>query len=250
MMPDGAQIHFVEAGVGTDPLRRNIAHHVGDDPKRVKERRLALSRECARPILWMNQTHSTKLARVFLDATGPLCEVGGQTCPIDIDNPLGLIDADGVLVDARQWPQAPGIAVMTADCLPVVLSADNGQIVAAIHAGRRGLLDGILFRALERFNDLHACALHAMIGPTICGRCYEVPESMRARSVRVCPELMSTSSWGTPALDLVAGAIAQLRQGGCDDIELDGRCTREDHHLHSYRRTPSCGRNATVIVPA
>ncbi len=246
----GARIRLVEAGAGADPLRANIGHHVGDDPALVAERRRALARELERPILWMNQTHSARVGLLTLADSAPVLDLGDGARAFDPEDPLAHIDADGLLIDAREWPGAPGVAVMTADCLPVLLAADEGRVVAAVHAGRRGLLDAILTRALEGFAALDAGPVHAAIGPAICGSCYEVPEEMRAESSRSRPELASTTSWGTPALDLVEGARAELARGGCVDITIDGRCTLEDVRLHSYRRDPACGRNAAIVLPA
>ncbi len=246
----GAPIRLVEAGRGADPLRGNIAHHVGDDPAAVLERRRSLASALGRPILWMNQTHSSVVALASKGPSGPIADVDGAPRALDLVDPLAHVDADGLVVDARDWEGAPAVAVMTADCLPVLLAGADGRIVAAVHAGRRGLFDSILTAAVERIRALDAASpIEAYIGPAICGRCYEVPGSMRDECGAARPESPSTTSWGTPALDLVRAAEAELLGVGCSAVRLDGRCTLEDAALHSYRRDPHCGRNAAIIAP-
>src|SRR3954462_4433897 len=88
--------------------------------------------------------------------------------------------------------------------------------------------------------------LQAWIGPSICGRCYEVPAAMQAEACSRLPALAAETSWGTPALDLAAGAAAELGQLDVRVHRAPG-CTREDAGLFSYRRDPGCGRFAGLI---
>ncbi|MFC2570732.1 MAG: polyphenol oxidase family protein, partial [Schaalia sp.] len=161
----------------------------------------------------------------------------------------GTVDADGIIVDARGWQGAPALAVQTADCLPVVFSAASGQIVAAVHAGRRGLLGGILDKTVDRIRSLDGGPIDALIGPAICGRCYEVPADMADESEELMPGIRSVTSWDTPALDLPRAAASTLGARGVR-VEIDERCTLEDADLFSYRADSSCGRQALIIVPA
>ena len=161
----------------------------------------------------------------------------------------GPVRADGIVIDARGWVGAPGLAVQTADCLPVVLAADAGRVVAAVHAGRRGLLGGILTRAVDAIRELADGPIDALIGPAICGSCYEVPVQMVRESEAVVPGIGAVTSWGTPSLDLPRAAAALLADAGVC-VEIDPRCTLEDGDLFSYRADPACGRQALIIVPA
>ncbi|HET8599686.1 MAG TPA: polyphenol oxidase family protein [Segeticoccus sp.] len=127
------------------------------------------------------------------------------------------------------------LLVRAADCVPVVLADPDAGVVGVAHAGRRGVEGGVVPSAVEQMRDLGARELTAWIGPHICGACYEVPAAMQAEVAAVVPETASTTSWGTPALDLGAGVRAQLVAAGATVRDVS-RCTREDAGLYSYRR--------------
>ena len=245
----GARVHLTEVDPGTGALCGNVGMHVGDDPSLVRERRQSLAQRLGRDVVWMDQTHSIRveLLRVCGDE---LVNVDSEAA---IGHPApgewGPVDADGVVIDARGCQGAPALAVQTADCLPVVFSAASGQIVAAVHAGRRGFLGGILARAVERIRSLADGPIDALIGPAICGSCYEVPAGMAEESEALMPGIRTLTSWGTSALDLPHAAASSLEALGVD-VDIDARCTREDPSLFSYRRDSSCGRQALIIVPA
>ena len=245
----GARIHLTEVDPGTGALCGNVGLHVGDDPSLVRERRQSLAQRLGRDVVWMDQTHSTRveLLRVCGD------ELVNVDSEATLEHPApgewGPVDADGVVIDARGCQGAPALAVQTADCLPVVFSAASGQIVAAVHAGRRGFLGGILARAVERIRSLADGPIDALIGPAICGSCYEVPAGMAEESEALMPGIRTLTSWGTSALDLPHAAASSLEALGVD-VDIDARCTREDPSLFSYRRDSSCGRQALIIVPA
>jgi len=236
------RILLTEAGPGDDPLRANVGLHVGDDPVAVHRRRARLAADIGRAVVWMDQTHSARVE--VLTAA----DAGRWTGP-----EWGPVEADGVVVDARGWADAPAAAVLVADCLPVVLATADGCTVAAVHAGRRGLQDGILTecvaRIVERRGRGAPAALRAIIGPAICGACYEVPADLRDRVARTHPGAASTTSWGTPSLDLPRAAGEELRALGVAVDERVWPCTRESLRLHSHRRDPSCGRQAGVVAP-
>ncbi|MCI1641275.1 MAG: polyphenol oxidase family protein [Actinomyces sp.] len=228
------------AGPGGGSLRANLALNVGDDPALVHGRRAGLSRRLGRAVVWMAQTHSTRVDVVSGSDAGRW------------EGPeWGPLECDGVVVDARDWPGAPAVAVVVADCLPVLLATADGMTVAAVHAGRRGLAGGILTEAVARLRSLRGedAEVHAAIGPAICGRCYEVPDSLRAEVARTHPAAWATTSWGTASLDLPAAAREELAGLGVA-VRAVGACTRETPVLHSYRRDPACGRQAGVIAPA
>lgn len=158
----------------------------------------------------------------------------------DPDDPFP--DADALVT------QEAGVALLAraADCVPVLLAADTGT-VGAVHAGREGVRRGVVGAAVGRMRELGADGIHGWVGPHICGRCYEVPEEMRDEVAAAVPATSATTSWGTPALDLGAGVLAQLAEAGVGATEVGG-CTREDGRLHSHRRDgAAAGRMAGVV---
>jgi YfiH family protein len=141
-----------------------------------------------------------------------------------------------------------GVALLAraADCVPVLLVAETGEIGAA-HAGREGVRRGVVTATVERLRQLGADGLRAWVGPHICGGCYEVPEELREDIATAVPATRATTTWGTPSLDLGAGVLSQLAEAGVPVVRVGG-CTREDDALHSYRRDgAAAGRLAGVV---
>ena len=223
---DGLWIAFTDNAAG------NLALHVGDSPAAVQSRRSSMETELGvapGSLRFMNQVHSANVGVASTAQPAPPPETE---------------------IDALVSPQADvPLAVMVADCLPVVFAgstAGGGQASAVAHAGRRGLLDGVLVNTVSALRAVGASDIRAWVGPSICGRCYEVPEKMRTASCEQLPRLYSETSWGTPALDLPAGAEAQLETLGVETRRLGG-CTLEDSRLFSYRRNPQTGRFAGLV---
>lgn len=138
------------------------------------------------------------------------------------------------------------LCVVTADCVPVLLS--DGRRIAAVHAGWRGLVAGVLGAALDRFPEPHQVA--AWIGPAIGVCCYEVGEDVAARLEATVPDVAITvRSAARPHVNLRAASMAQLRARGVADIRQIDLCTRcERRQLWSYRRDgPRSGRNLALI---
>jgi len=158
--------------------------------------------------------------------------------------PGGEVAEGDALVTTRR---RTGLMVRVADCVPVVLADPETGVVGAVHAGRRGVEADVVTRAVERMRDLGARDVQAWIGPHICGRCYEVPEAMRAAVAAAVPAAYAQTSWGTPALDLGAGVEDQLAAAGVAAIRVAG-CTFEDDRLHSFRRDGAAsGRFAGLV---
>lgn len=140
------------------------------------------------------------------------------------------------------------IAILVADCLPVAFSTDYGPTAIA-HAGRVGLLDGILENTVEqlRRRDVEQSGqIYATIGPGICGECYEVPQEMLEDASAKHPSLASQTSWGTPALDLPAAAEAILNNAEVQ-VRRVHECTFTNEQLYSHRRRPGAGRLAGIV---
>lgn len=142
-----------------------------------------------------------------------------------------LVQADAMVTTIA----GVALCIRVADCVPVMLADVDRGVLGAVHAGRVGLLEGVLVNTVARMRELGARDIVGWIGPHVCGDCYEVPADM-ARSVAAThPEVVTTTSWGTPALDLGVGAELQLVELGVEALRLDP-CTMTSDDLHSHRR--------------
>jgi YfiH family protein len=134
----------------------------------------------------------------------------------------------------------PGIdvAVRVADCVPVALADADVGIVGVAHAGRVGLLAGVLPATVDAMVSLGARPdrVRAWIGPHVCGDCYEVPRAMADEAERVLPGVAARTSWGTPSLDLGGAAARQLAGLGLAAVERHDPCTMTTPTLFSHRR--------------
>ncbi len=130
----------------------------------------------------------------------------------------------------------PGLALMVrvADCVPVLFADASAGLIGAAHAGRAGLLGGVLEATVAALRACGARSLQAWIGPHICGSCYEVPTHMAAQAADQLPQCAATTSWGTPAIDMGAGAAALL--AGLEVAVADhAPCTMTSDALFSHR---------------
>lgn len=209
----------------------NLGGHVGDEPGAVAANRAAVAaRLGVERVVWMGQVHGADVAVV-----GP-AGAGEQ------------VDGVDALVTA-----SPGVAVgvLVADCVPVLLTSERGGL-AAVHAGRRGVQAQVVLRALETLERLDGSPVTALVGPAVCGACYEVPASMQQEVCDAVPQARSTTRQGTPGLDLRAAVAAQLASRDVRARVLGGGgsrlCTVEDPDLFSYRRDGTTGRFAGVAV--
>lgn len=162
-----------------------------------------------------------------------------------MDRPRFTPPVDGLVTATRGL----ALAVLTADCVPVLLADPVAGVVAAAHAGRPGMVAGIVPEAIDAMELLgaEAARIVARTGPAVCGRCYEVPEAMRAEVAAVEPAAYGETSWGTPAVDVVAGVHAQLERLGVHDRERSPVCTLESRDHFSYRRDRTTGRLAGYV---
>ncbi len=197
----------------------NLAQHVGDSAETVARNRELLSKITG-PIQFMNQVHGDEVVEVKSIGDDPTCDA--------------LIT------------RAPGIAlaVMVADCIPLLLSSST--VIGAVHVGRRGLMNSVAVKAVEAMRTLGADQIHAQLGPSICGRCYEVPQELADEVVAKHPAASSLTNNLTPALDLPRALIADLVAIGVT-YEASAICTLENDEYFSYRRHNITGRNAGVV---
>ena len=206
----------------------NLAEHVGDDPETVRLNRGKLADGFGLPSepVWLNQIHSTQVKRVNL---APVTE-----------------SADA------SWTDKPGVvcAVMTADCLPLLLCDHTGVRVAAAHAGWRGLLNGIIESTLEAL-AVPGSQLLAWMGPAIGPDAFEVGDEVRQAFVAVDPgaaTAFQAKGDGKWLADLYALTSRRLRAQGVDRISGGEYCTYTDSdRFFSYRRDGVTGRMASLI---
>jgi YfiH family protein len=213
----------------------NLADHVGDRSEHVLDNRSLLRSRLGLPgePLWLQQVHGT---RVLSDPTVSSVKIAVGRAP----------EADGACT------RAPGVvcAVMTADCLPVLLCDRQGTRVAALHAGWRGLAAGILEGGIAAMGGV-AGEILVWIGPGIGADAFEVGSEVRARFVDDDPDAalaFRPSGSGRHWADLVALARHRLSRLGVTEIHGGGYCTFSDPtRFFSYRRDGVTGRMASMI---
>jgi YfiH family protein len=200
----------------------NLAEHVGDEPAAVARNRNGLAEA------------------LEVDAVVVARQVHGRDV-VCVDRPF---DGEPPEADAlvTRTPRL-ALAVLVADCTPVVVAAPAEGVVGVAHAGRAGLAAGVALALVDAMRDLGAGELVARVGPSICPRCYEVPLRLREQVADVVPEARSVSRTGTPALDVAGGVLAQLAPHVTSLRQLPG-CTAEEPDLYSYRRDGQTGRSA------
>ena len=209
--------------------RFNLSAGVGDDPAAVAANRRRLGAELGVPVVFLTQVHGTRVATV--DAPPAAGE------PDVADTDAAVTDLPGL-----------ALAVLVADCVPVLLADPQAGVVGAAHAGRVGAAAGVLPATVEAMTALGARAEHleALLGPAVCGGCYEVPAAMRDEVAVALPGSAGRTRRGTPSLDMRAGLHRQLAGLGVARIGVDPRCTMEDRTLFSHRRDGRTGRLAAV----
>ena len=194
----------------------NLALHVGDDPAVVNA-----NREKIGSAQFMNQVHGDHIE--VIDA-------------VSLDIPT----CDGLITKSSNV----SLAVMVADCIPLLLVSK--EVVGAIHVGRAGLVNRIALKAIDLMRSLGAIEIHAVLGPSICGSCYEVPFQMQQDVIADHPRALATTRKGTPGLDLPKALIADLVAAGVT-YEASTICTFEDELYFSHRRQNPTGRFAGVV---
>jgi YfiH family protein len=205
----------------------NLGTHVGDEQSIVVKNRadLALAASMPSAPIWLNQTHST----VVEDAFEPTEQV---------------IDADGLFTASASVV----CSAMMADCLPVLLTNIEGTQVAAVHAGWRGLANGIVENAVAKFDG----EVMAWIGPAIGQAAFEVGQDVVEAFTSVIPEAeqaftvkLEPGKW---LADMNMLVTQRLNSVGVDQVYYSNLCTFEDaNRFYSYRRDGITGRQATFI---
>lgn len=203
----------------------NLGASVGDDPAAVAANRALLEREVGVPLLLATQVHGAGVAVVGPDDVGTTPRV------------------DALVTTSPDL----AVGVYVADCAPVLLADPVARVVAAVHAGRAGLVAGVVQAAVTTMVGLGAAVerLHAVVGPCIAPASYEVPADMRDDVAAVVPAAAGRTSTGTPAVDLAGGVRAVLEGCGVASVRVDGRDTYRDAAFYSHRRAVHAGDAAT-----
>lgn len=221
----GRTLPGFDAEPGSPYASGNLGLNVGDDAELVRSRRAAIAERIG-------------VSRLVL----PSQVHGTDVVVVDEDTP------DQVTADALvSVTSGIALGVTVADCVPVMLIDVAAGVIAVAHAGRRGMAEGVVPATLQAMADLGAEVVSAVVGPSICARCYEVPEDLRAAVAVHSPVSASVSRTGTPAIDVVAGVLDQLATRTVE-IELLPGCTAESGEFFSHRGSGgSAGRFAGLV---
>ncbi len=215
-------------GVSRAPFEElNLALEGGDAPEDVAENHRRVIEDFApgTTLADMRQVHGAEVVAVAPGAPRPVCD--------------GLVAGPGS-TDVT-------VMVRVADCVPVLLADPDAGVVGAAHAGRPGVLAGVVPATVARMREAGAGRIAGWIGPHVCGGCYEVPAELQEEVAAAVPQTRATTTWGTPSLDLGAGVAAQLRASGVEVTDVSA-CTRESPTLYSYRRDGTgSGRQAGLV---
>jgi YfiH family protein len=237
----------------------NLGLHVGDDARTVKANRLALAQDLGAQPFWLNQVHGTQVYQIDPSGQGSW-EGSGQD---------GATNGPHSPDETSLGPQAdasicslPGqaCAILTADCLPVLVASASGQVVGAAHAGWRGLAQGVIPAVIDAMQttDPAACraGLWAWLGPCIGPKQFEVGQEV-VQALEACcamPQHFRPSPAGRWLANLQAIAARQIQQAVISrnipliGIESENLCTFSNPSaFYSYRREAKTGRMAAVI---
>jgi len=215
-------------GVSRGPFESlNLGLHVGDDAQAVGENRRRLAGQLPAEPMWLSQVHGTDVA--------PHRRSSGE------------VTADAAFTSAA----GAVCGVMTADCLPVLLCDHAGSVVAAAHAGWRGLLAGVLENAIQAM-QVPPEHLMAWLGPAIGPEAFEVGDEVRdafaAHTQEAVTAFVAAGAPGKWKADIYRLARLRLSAAGVSDVHGGGLCTHSDpQRFFSYRRDGRTGRQATLI---
>jgi YfiH family protein len=161
-------------------------------------------------------------------------QVHGNTVEIILETSSNLPEADALVTNLKSI----ALAVQIADCLPLLLQSEVA--VAAVHVGRKGLLNGVAVKAVAALKQLGATKITGVVGPHICGNCYEVDQGMFDEITKSHPATKSTGR----NLNLFAGLAEQISEIPLVNLNV---CTLENPDYFSFRRGSETGRQVGVI---
>ncbi|PIV36047.1 MAG: peptidoglycan editing factor PgeF [Lysobacterales bacterium CG02_land_8_20_14_3_00_62_12] len=225
-------------GCSQPPFERcNLADHVGDQPAALASNRAALGAQWQLPSepRWLHQVHGKA---VWMASAGDRASAEPPTADASVSRDAGVV-----------------LAILTADCLPILLGAQDGNEVAAIHAGWRGLAAGVIEATVARMQTPPSRLL-AWLGPAIGPKAFVVGDEVRLAMMAVDAAAVAAFSKMDDArgsapkwlCDLYLLARQRLGMVGVDAVYGGGLCTYSDaDRFYSYRRQTPTGRMASLI---
>ncbi len=223
-----AAVTLRSGGLSQEPFQSlNPALHVNDKAETVLANRKIIAETLKLPScpVWLQQVHGNRVIKIDSNTAG------GQQADASYTDQAGVVSV-----------------VMTADCLPVLLASQNGLEIAAIHAGWRGLLSGVIANAAALFTDT---PIMAWLGPAIGPECFEVGEEVKKSFINKSNKFnraFKQKSKEKYLADIYQLASIELAMLGITQVYGGGFCTVTDkQRFYSYRRDGETGRMATLI---
>jgi YfiH family protein len=223
-------------GASEDPYGSlNLAFHVGDEPEPVREnRRLVCEGLGIEAFATTEQVHGSRVVKV-----------GGKRAAAGFEDPAGALAAADAMTTSSS---GVAMAILAADCVPVVAASTKSGMLVAAHAGWRGIAEGIVRNVASLFDAPKD--VRVALGPAIGPDHYEVGEDVAlAVASGTDAGAVLDRSGGKVRLDLVGTIRAELRALGIRSVDDTGLCTAcEQARFFSYRRDEVTGRQAGIAV--
>lgn len=253
----GARTCSLDAGVHaawSDASRGDLrpgGHGPGDGPplSRFAGELAASTGSRLERVAWVSQVHGSGVRAVSLDrpsgpVDGPSHPVDGPSDPRDGPPVLWHLGEGDALVSTTP---GVGLCVLTADCAPVALASAEGYF-GAVHAGWRGLVDGVIEAAVDRLHGFGATDVTAALGPCIHAECYAFGQGdLDSVADAYGPAVRGRTTDGGPALDVPAGVASAVARAGARMVAGADACTACDPTWFSHRARGDAGRQALVV---
>lgn len=236
-IPSNVDILFTDrkGGFSLPPYESfNLATHVGDDLNAVQKNRDQLTSKLPNRPIWLNQVH------------------GHEVFDADDWDGCSIPTADAAVTTRANQV----LAIMTADCLPILLTSNCGSVIGAVHAGWRGLASGVIEKTIQAMQSKIITkhtkqTIRAYFGPAIGPKSFEVGEEVRTIFVEHDPQVsklfIPSQHAGKYMADIYGLARNRLNAMGIHEIDGGQDCTYKNMNFFSYRRDQVTGRMASLI---
>ena len=220
----------------------NLGLHVEDDPKAVLQNRLALENHLLKKVVFMNQTHSDKVVLVDKNDACESKKMLEGTIPVSLG-----VEADGIVT----CDKSIALAVLTADCLPLLMMTEEGSVFAAVHCGWKGVYSNIIKNAVSLMREHSQSEIYAYLGPCIGPESFEVGSEILDKFQSILPKAtlaFTKKDNGKYLCSLPLLTRMQLEKSGVTKVVESCVDTYQNPNLlYSYRRAKRTGRMASVI---